>query len=87
MNVSLTPELEKFVQDLVKSGSYQTSSEVVRDALRLLERQQENRAKLDWLRKEIQKGLDSIERGEVKPLDMKAIWEKAKKRAEARSKK
>ncbi len=34
MNVSLTPELEKFVNDMVKSGMYITASEVVRDALR-----------------------------------------------------
>ena len=37
MNVSLTPELAKFVHDKFKSGLYQTASEVVREALRLLE--------------------------------------------------
>ena len=36
MNVSLTPELEQLVQDKVASGLYQTASEVVREALRLL---------------------------------------------------
>ena len=36
MNVSLTPELEKLVQDKVASGLYQTASEVVREGLRLL---------------------------------------------------
>ena len=36
MNVSLTPELEQLVQEKVASGLYQTASEVVRDALRLL---------------------------------------------------
>jgi antitoxin ParD1/3/4 len=36
MNVSLTPELEKLVNDKVRSGLYQTASEVVREALRLL---------------------------------------------------
>ena len=36
MNVSLTPELEKLVQDKVTSGLYQTASEVIREALRLL---------------------------------------------------
>jgi antitoxin ParD1/3/4 len=38
MNVSLTPELEKLVNDKVRSGLYQTASEVVREALRLLKR-------------------------------------------------
>lgn len=37
MNVSLTPELDKFVAGKVKSGRYTSASEVVREALRLLE--------------------------------------------------
>jgi antitoxin ParD1/3/4 len=37
MNVSLTPELEKFVGTKVESGRYNSASEVVREALRLLE--------------------------------------------------
>ena len=36
MNVSLTPELEDLVNEKVRSGLYQTASEVVREALRLL---------------------------------------------------
>ena len=37
MNVSLTPELEKFVVNEVRSGLYQTASEVVRAGLRILD--------------------------------------------------
>jgi len=40
MNVSLTSELEKFVADKVASGRYTSASEVVREALRLLEREE-----------------------------------------------
>ena len=36
MNISLTPELEQFVQDKVRSGMYTSASEVVRESLRLL---------------------------------------------------
>jgi antitoxin ParD1/3/4 len=36
MNVSLTPELEQFVNQKVESGKYQPASEVIRDGLRLL---------------------------------------------------
>lgn len=36
-SISLTPELDRFVQTLVASGRYQTASEVVRDGLRLLQ--------------------------------------------------
>jgi antitoxin ParD1/3/4 len=43
MNVSLTPELEKFVSDKVASGRYTSASEVVREALRLLEREDKSR--------------------------------------------
>ncbi len=37
MNVSLTPELEELVERKVKTGRYQTASEVIREALRALE--------------------------------------------------
>ena len=42
-NVSLTPELDRFIQAQVASGRYQTTSEVIRAALRLLEEQMEDR--------------------------------------------
>ena len=45
MNVSLTPELEKFVADKVKSGFYNNASEVVRASLRLLKEQDDLYAK------------------------------------------
>lgn len=40
MNVSLTPELERFVAERVASGRYRSASEVVRAALRLLEKEE-----------------------------------------------
>ena len=43
MNVSLTPELERFVNDKVDTGMYQTASEVVREGLRLLKQRDEDR--------------------------------------------
>ena len=71
MNISLTPELEKLVQDKVKSGMYHSASEVVREGLRLLEEQDLLRqVKLQKLRAEIQKGIDS---GEPEPLDIEEI--------------
>ena len=36
MNISLTPELEQFVQSTVKNGRYSSASEVILAALRLL---------------------------------------------------
>jgi antitoxin ParD1/3/4 len=60
LNVSLTPHLETFIHETVTAGRYQSASEVVRTALRLLEeREREKAATLEWLGQEIRKGLDS----------------------------
>ena len=67
MNVSLTPELERLVQSKVDSGLYNSASEVIRESLRLLhERDRIREIRLEELRKEIQKGVDQLERGEYK---------------------
>jgi len=69
MNVSLTPELERYVNGKVESGMYNTASEVVREGLRLLKEKEElHQHKLAELRREIQLGIDQAERGEVSPL-------------------
>jgi antitoxin ParD1/3/4 len=60
MNISLTPHLEELIREKVASGSYNSASEVVREALRLLEQEDQLRAlKLHNLRQDIRKGLDS----------------------------
>jgi len=65
VNVNLTPELEKLVQAKVRSGRYNSASEVVREALRLLEEHgQVRKLQLQELRKKINEGLASLERGE-----------------------
>ena len=58
MNVHLTPELEQLVQQKVQSGRYNSASEVVREALRLMEQRDEVRTvQLQQLRGRIDKGL------------------------------
>jgi antitoxin ParD1/3/4 len=65
MNVSLTPELEKFVSTKVGSGRYNSASEVVREALRLLEEHDRNRAaQLAEFNQELGRRLASLDRGE-----------------------
>ena len=65
MNVHLTQELEQLVQNRVKSGRYNSASEVVRDALRLLaDRDELMDLRKQELRKKIAQGLDSLQRGE-----------------------
>lgn len=63
INVSLTPELEKLVKDEIKNGDYKSANEVVREGLLLVRLR---RQKLAALRREIQIGIDEIERGEYR---------------------
>ena len=71
MNVSLTRELEKLVNEKVESGMYQTASEVIREALRLLQERDER--KLDRLRKDIRAGFAAIERGDYTEYDERTV--------------
>jgi len=70
MNVSLTPELENFIGELVDSGRYRSASEAVRTAIRLLEdRESERSAKLDALRRSVEVGIEELDRGDGASAD------------------
>lgn len=74
MNVSLTPKLRALVEERVRSGRYQSASEVVREALRLLEDVEEIRAaRLNELRQEIAAGLRDLDEGRSAPFDRKLV--------------
>ena len=83
MNISLTPELEQLVNDKVKSGMYQTASEVIREGLRLLNDRDQ---RLSSLRRDIHAGFDAVERGEYTDFDASNIQELGK-RVKARGQK
>ena len=84
MNVSLTPELEKLVNEEVKSGRYKSASEVVREGLRLARLREE---KLQALRTEIAKGIKSLERGKgIEYSSVKALFNDVKSEASKRLK-
>lgn len=81
MNVSLTPELSKLVHAKVKSGLYLSASEVVRDALRLLdERDRLKRMQLQDLRKKIAVGIEQADRGQLTALDLDQALLQSRKR-------
>ncbi len=83
MNVNLTPQLEELVRSKVSSGLYTSASEVVREALRLMEEQDRLReVKFDELRREVRKGLDS---GPSQPWDAKALKKKVRSRLPAKT--
>ena len=65
MNVHLGPAFDEFVAELLKSGYYQTQSEVLREGLRLLkEREEVKQLRLAELRKEIAAGAEQADRGQ-----------------------
>jgi antitoxin ParD1/3/4 len=70
MNINLGPQWEGFIAQSIESGRYVSASEVVREALRLLQNQEEMRqAQLEELRREIRKGIDQLDRGDAVELD------------------
>jgi antitoxin ParD1/3/4 len=84
MNVSLTPELERLIHKKVESGLYLSASEVVREALRLLDEPDRLQAlKHEELRREIQVGIDQADRGEL--LDGAEVFEKLRTKVRSKS--
>lgn len=64
-NINLTEHFDNFVEMQVSSGRYSNASEIVREALRLLEeRDQERKAKLKALRQAAKQGFDEIDQGD-----------------------
>ena len=87
MNVNLGPILDRFVAELLKSGLYQSQSEILREGLRLLrEREELKKFRLAELKREIDLGIAQAERGEF--LDgekvLAQIRRKSKKRKSSR---
>jgi antitoxin ParD1/3/4 len=65
MNVNRGPAFDRFVADLLKTGLYQSQSEVLREGLRLLrEREELKNLRLAELRKEIAIGIGQADRGQ-----------------------
>ena len=75
MNVSITPQLENFLQERVRAGRFNNTSEAVRAAVRLLQKEEAAyEEKLAALRADIQEGM----KGPFEPLDMDRIIAEAK---------
>lgn len=64
VNISLTPKLEKYVHAKVKTGTYTSASEVVREALRALAVKDEKEQALAVFQAELDRRIDSLDRGE-----------------------
>ena len=69
-NISLTPEQDAFVEEVVEAGEYQNASEAIRDALRALQqRRREDSLRLKALRAQIKAGVDALDRGDFVEVD------------------
>ena len=83
MNISLTPELTKFVEKEVESGLYQTASEVVRAGLRRLKQDQavalpQVPKTLEELEAQLLQSIDRLDRGEG--VDGEEVFRRLRKR-------
>jgi antitoxin ParD1/3/4 len=75
-NVNLTDHLDRFVEESIEAGRYQNASEVMREALRLLERrQQEYDLRIRRLEEAIRVGEEAYQRGEYVELDVRELGE------------
>jgi antitoxin ParD1/3/4 len=69
-NITLTPEQDDFIEQVVKAGDYLNASEAMRDAIRALQqRRAEEALKLDKLRLAIRQGVAALDRGDYTELD------------------
>jgi len=81
MNVNLGTVFDQFVADLLKTGHYQSQSEILREGLRLLkEREELKQLRLAELRKEIAIGTEQARRGQV--IDGEAVFAEIRKKSQ-----
>ena len=83
MNVNLSAVFDQFVADLLKTGHYQTQSEILREGLRLLKEKEDlKQMRLSELRKQIAIGSAEADRGEF--VDGKETFAQTRKRSAQR---
>jgi antitoxin ParD1/3/4 len=69
-NISLTPEQDVFIEEMLETGEYRNASEAMRDAIRALQqRRAEDALKLDRLRLSIKQGIAALDRGDYTDID------------------
>jgi antitoxin ParD1/3/4 len=76
MTITLNPDLQAFLTEQVRLGKYETMEQAIADAVQRMKNREE---KLQWLRCELQVGIDQLDRGEAADWDVDEL--KAKLRA------
>ena len=86
MNVSLTTEIEQFIQNQVESGKYTSVDEVIIAGIKLLEeRQRIYKGRFEELQREIMVGIEAGERGEV--VDGETVFRQLQQKLQQRREK
>jgi antitoxin ParD1/3/4 len=82
MSISLTPELEQFIQSQIASGKYSSTEDVIIAGIKLLEeRERIYKGRFEELKREIAIGVEQLERGER--LDGREVIEKLRQKNQA----
>ncbi len=83
MNVSLTPELEQFIQSQLESGKFTSVDEVIAAGIKLLEeRERIYKGRFEELRKEIMIGIEAADRGEL--IDGETVFRELREKLQRR---
>ncbi|MBD2184049.1 type II toxin-antitoxin system ParD family antitoxin [Planktothrix sp. FACHB-1355] len=83
MNISLSSEIEKFIESQVESGKYPSAEEVIVAGIRLLEeRERIYKGRFEELKKEIMLGVEASERGEV--IDGETVFSQLQQKLQQR---
>lgn len=74
MNISLPRHLEQWVKQRLDTGMYDSASEVIREALRLLCEQEDlKQLRIQELRRQLQTGVEQLDRGASRAFDESVI--------------
>ena len=74
MNVLLKPELKKFVAEKLRAGQYANASDLVNEAVEVLREQEQFTPKHEaYLRRELRRGLEQLDRREYSDFDAESI--------------
>jgi antitoxin ParD1/3/4 len=70
-DVSLTPEQDAFIDEMIEAGEYDNASEAMRDAIRALQQRRaaEEALKVDKLRLSIEQGVAALDRGDYTEVE------------------
>ena len=85
MNVTLKPDLERFITEKTRTGQFADASDVVNEALELLrEQEQFTPAQEAYLRREVKRGLDQLDQGQFSTLTTDQIIAQERTRLSAK---